>query len=58
MNSGRFNKIPEAKVVAKYYFDRISKLNNLDASPRIKVTLANLSKYYLSGKWKDKVDRD
>jgi hypothetical protein len=46
--------IMQAKVVAKQYHTRISDNKDLVNTQRIKQTLANLMKYYLSGKWPDK----
>lgn len=47
-------KISDAKVIAKVYYDRLNKINNIESSPRLKITLGMLSKYYLTGKWKEK----
>ncbi|NLY12365.1 MAG: cold-shock protein [Gammaproteobacteria bacterium] len=50
--------INEAKVLAKQYHDRISKNKNLDANYRLTQTVANLAKFYLTGKWPDKAQSD
>jgi energy-coupling factor transporter ATP-binding protein EcfA2 len=51
-------KVSEAKVIAKQYHDRISRRDSSESNPRLRETLIKLSKYYLSGKWKDKGEKD
>lgn len=49
-----FGHVNEAKIVAKQYHSRISDNSDLVENSRIKTTLANLMKYYLTGKWPEK----
>jgi hypothetical protein len=50
--------VKEAKILAKQYHDRISKNKNLDSNYRLTQTVANLTKFYLTGKWPDKAQLD
>ncbi|WP_434761877.1 SIR2 family protein [Vibrio fortis] len=43
--------IPQAKIIARNYYDRISKNSDLKDNFRIKKTLANLMKFSLNGRW-------
>lgn len=44
-------KIPEAKVLAKHYYDRIGKIRGAKSSSRLEQASRNLSKFYLTGSW-------
>ncbi|MBG5894978.1 SIR2 family protein [Proteus mirabilis] len=43
--------IPQARLMAKSYYDRITKNADLKDNYRIKKTLSNLMKYSLTGRW-------
>lgn len=43
--------IQQAKIIARNYYDRISKNSDLKDNFRIKKTLANLMKFSLNGRW-------
>lgn len=44
-------KIPEARVLAKQYHDRIGKIRGVKSSSRLEQTSRNLAKFYLTGYW-------
>ncbi len=43
--------IPEAKIIARSYYDRIQKISDLKHNVRIKKTMTKLMKFSLSGRW-------
>lgn len=45
----RFDRVPEAKLMAKMYFDKMEK--KPDTSPRMVAAKEKMMKYYLHGKW-------
>ncbi|MDO6542811.1 SIR2 family protein [Photobacterium sanguinicancri] len=54
----RFGHQPEAKIKAKEYYDRMSRMESKSENERFKNTLVNLQKYFLSGKWPNIEDID
>lgn len=44
-------KMPEAKVIAKQYYDRIGKIRGVESNSRLEQASRNLSRFYLTGSW-------
>ncbi|TVK99200.1 cold-shock protein [Shewanella algae] len=46
-------KLPEAKLLAKNYHDRISGIKKLNRNERLEIALSNLRRFYVTGVWPD-----
>lgn len=44
-------KMPEAKVIAKQYYERIGKIRGAESNSRLEQASRNLSRFYLTGSW-------